>query len=76
MSNGILNGTSDELQFLWKKRDDALKYEKENDIIPRTSNRYLKSQLEIDDYFLPKKKKAERKKPKQKIYVPEDGWYL
>jgi hypothetical protein len=72
--SGILFGVSDELSFLWKIRDNALKYEKEKGISPRTSNRYLKAQAKVDNYFLPKENKAQRKKPKKKIYVPDNDW--
>ena len=70
----ILRGASDQLQMLWRKRDAALHFEKENDITPRTSQKYIKAQSEIDEYMIPKKKKAQRKKPKKKVYIPDDGW--
>ena len=70
----INKDVSDELVVLWKQRDSALKFEQENNIHARTSKQYLKAQSKIDDYFLPKKAKAQRKKPKVKVYAPEDGW--
>jgi len=59
----IFNGISDELAYLWRLRDDA-----------RTPEELKNAQSKIDDYFLPSKKKAERKKPKKKEYIPDDGW--
>lgn len=73
-TSNILVGVSDELAFLWKVRDDALEFEKKNDIKPRTSKKYLEAQARVDNYFLPKKPPAQRNKPKKKVYVPEDGW--
>jgi hypothetical protein len=71
---GILAGTSDTLVILWKKRDSALDYEQQHNIEPRTSKRYIEAQKEIDNYFLPPKQKAMRKKPKVRVYAPDDGW--
>ena len=70
----ILDGVSDTLQRLWKQRDMAMEYEKSHGIIPRTSDRYLKAQAEVDNLFLPKEKKAQRKKPKKKVYSPDPDW--
>jgi len=70
----ILNGVSETLARLWKQRDFALEYEKNHDIRPRTSKRYLEAQKEIDDLFLPKENKAQRKKPKKKVYMPDPDW--
>jgi hypothetical protein len=72
--SNILDGASDTLKLLWEKRDAALKYEKINGVSPRTSDRYAKAQQEIDLYFSPIEPKANRKKPKKKTYIPEDGW--
>ncbi len=74
INSDILAGVSDELVFLWKVRDDALAFEQKNDIHPRTSKKYLEAQARVDNYFLPKEKKAERRKPKKKTYIPDDGW--
>ena len=70
----ITDGVSEDLQFLWKLRDSALKFEQEREIPPRTSKKYLEAQARIDNYFIPKERKAQRKKPKKKVYMPDDGW--
>lgn len=70
----ISNGVSEELVFLWKQRDNALSFEKQKGIVPRTSARYIEAQAKIDNYFLPPKKKAQRKKPKKKIYNTDPDW--
>jgi hypothetical protein len=70
----ILEGASDTLKMLWQQRDNALDYEKRNDITPRTSQRFVDAQKQVDEYFNPKEPKAQRRKPKKKPYVPEDGW--
>jgi hypothetical protein len=69
----ITSGVSDTLQILWKKRDLALIYERKHNMEPRSSQQYRKAQEKIDSYFLPKNKKAQRKKPKKK-YIPEEDW--
>ena len=74
VTHEIYNGVSDALVALWKSRDAALDHEKATGIQPRTSKRYLKAQAAIDDYFLPKRKKAMRNKPKKKAYVPDPDW--
>lgn len=73
-NSDFYKGVNDTLVMLWKQRDEALDIEKKNGVDPRTSSRYLKVQAKIDDYFLPSKKKAQRKKPKKKVYEPENGW--
>jgi hypothetical protein len=74
LNQDFYKGVSSELVYLWKQRDEALSMEKLKDIEPRTSERYLKAQKEIDNYFLPPKQKAMRKKPKKRSYVPDEGW--
>ena len=70
----ILNGTNDTLKKLWSVRDRALGYEKTKGMEPRTSEKFMRAQSAIDDYFLPKTKKAVRNKPKKKIYSFDDDW--
>jgi hypothetical protein len=67
-------GVANELVRLWSLRDDALAFEKKTNAEPRTSKQYLKAQAEIDNYFLPPKNKAIRKKPKVKVYSPDPDW--
>lgn len=55
-------GTSDELVYLWGLRDNA-----------KTPEELRKAQAKIDDYFLPPKQKAVRKKPKVR-FNPDDEW--
>lgn len=62
MSN-ILDGVSEELEYLWNMRDKA-----------KTLEQRKMVQEKIDEYFLPPKQKAQRKKPKKKMYIPDDGW--
>lgn len=70
----MLEGASDNLKYMWKKRDEALEYERKNNMAPRTSEFFKKAQKDLDDYFLPQPKKAQRKKPKKKPYIPDEGW--
>ena len=53
----------DELIYLQKQRDEA-----------KTPSQLKKAQQAMDEYWFPKKQKAQRKKPKERIYEPEDGW--
>jgi hypothetical protein len=70
----ILSDAPDSLKFLWEKRDTAMEYEKQHGLPLRTSKRYLEAQAEVDNYFLPKEPKAQRKKPKKKVYMPDPDW--
>lgn len=72
--SGILAGASEELVFLWKIRDDALAHEEKNGIVTMTSKKYLQAQARIDNFFLPASKKAQRKKPKKRIYSSDSDW--
>lgn len=71
----ILEDASENLKILWAKRDRALEYEKKNNLVPRTSDLFIKAQRELDDYLIPAPKKAQRKKPKKKPFNPENEWW-
>lgn len=53
----------DELIYLQKQRDEA-----------KSPSQLLKAQKAMDDYWFPKRQKAQRKKPKIRIYDQDEEW--
>jgi len=69
------DSNSSDLEYLQKQRDKALEYEKNSELKPRSSSKFMKAQEEIDKFFLGSgKKKKKDKKKKKKTFVPDDKW--